>query len=662
MTKLNKLQNQARVVISSLRKSIKNEKLTLKYCTNDDSLSVGKHYNIIYTDSENELHNLLILKTIIKIDEISFKIKKMNNDVFQLKNEILSKLAIENEISIQNEFNEKIEEFINKQPKRYLKFRKILDMKIINTFSIKTKVKYDYRLLLESKINDWVKYSNEIIKINEIERDLKISDFQDSFPLARALKREFIIHIGPTNSGKTYAAINEMISSNSGVYLAPLRLMANECYDDLLAKQIPCSLITGEERKIDQFASFTSSTVEMCEFNKRLDVAVIDEIQMISDEFRGWAWSQALIGVSANKVILVGSEDALPYIIPVINNLGEKYKIIKHQRKTPLEVKNPIYKYGDLKKGDAFVVFSRKQALEHKYVLESLGHSCSIIYGNLSPEVRKNEALKFRNNLTDILIATDAIGMGLNLPIKRVILSSIQKYDGIDIRDLTVSEIKQIGGRAGRYGINKNGEVVIWSDSKKSTKNLLERAIYGGYESVKDSRIYISPNLQQIKIICEATGINDLKNSLVFFQQKLLKRDDIYRVANIDPMIEICDAISHIDFDLNTRFGYCCAPIDIKNIYIGQFLRQWANNHSKKIINTIPPFPTYMNESRLEDTLLIYENHVKLLMLYRWLHFRYESIYPFIDKAIEETDKANDIIEKLLSERIKEKNKAKDKK
>ncbi|NOR55815.1 MAG: helicase, partial [Sulfurovum sp.] len=139
-----------------------------------------------------------------------------------------------------------------------------------------------------------------------------IRDFKNLFPLARALKRKIVFHVGPTNSGKTYAALKELESAVTGYYLAPLRLLALEGYENLRKNDIHASLITGEEEIIDEESTHISSTIEMMNGSVEVDVCVIDEIQMISDRDRGWAWANALMGVPAKKVILTGSANALP--------------------------------------------------------------------------------------------------------------------------------------------------------------------------------------------------------------------------------------------------------------------------------------------------------------------------------------------------------------
>ncbi|MEJ2372981.1 MAG: helicase-related protein [Sulfurimonas sp.] len=276
-------------------------------------------------------------------------------------------------------------------------------------------------------------------------------DLKELFPLARTLNRKLKFFVGPTNSGKTYNAMQELKKANSGLYLAPLRLLALEGYEDLKSNNIESSLITGEEQMINEDAAYICSTIEMLDFNLDVDVAIIDEVQMLEDDERGWAWVNAIIGVPAKTVIMTGSVNALDAVKKIAKYLGEELEIVKHQRKTPLKVLAKHVSLNNLEEGTALIAFSRSDVLKLKQKLQKQ-YKVSVIYGNLSPEVRRDEARRFREKQSEILIATDAISMGLNLPIKNILFTTDTKFDGVSRRKITVNEIVQIAGRAGRFG------------------------------------------------------------------------------------------------------------------------------------------------------------------------------------------------------------------
>lgn len=502
--------------------------------------------------------------------------------------------------------------------------------------------------------NIWKDISHEVFHIDKIENELRFSSYENSFPLARSMKRKFKIFIGPTNSGKTYTALNELATARKGAYLGPLRLLAHEGKESLEERGVVASLVTGEERDEVLGATHISSTIEMCSMNTQIDCAVIDEIQMIADENRGWAWSQAVIGVPASTVILVGSEECLPLVIPVIENLGEEYEIVRFERKNKLEIIPPMEKLKSLKAGDCVVVFSRKSALEMKNAIEATGKTCSVIYGNLSPEVRKSEARKFKNGENPILVATDAIGMGLNLPISRIFFSTMEKYDGNSNRLLTVSEVKQIAGRAGRYGFNTHGEVGLLFENNKEWAKLLNISINQGYERAKDTRISIAPNLGQVQTICDTLNKQELYAALVFFTKKMLQKHDLYKTANLEDMINIARLLKDKDADLETTMTYACVPIDIDQDMHMSYFFKWFNSHQKGLEVLAPQVPDMIRHNMVDSVSLFEaELYVKVCMCYRWLYYKYPKTYIEIDEVINRAKEANEFIERALNKHIR---------
>lgn len=500
----------------------------------------------------------------------------------------------------------------------------------------------------------WKDISHEVFHIDKIENEVKFSSYEQSFPLARSIQRKFKIFIGPTNSGKTYSALNELAKVKKGAYLGPLRLLAHEGMESLEQRGVIANLITGEERTEVLGATHTSSTIEMCSMNTLMDCVVIDEIQMIADENRGWAWSQAVIGVAAKEVILVGSEECLPLVLPVIENLGEEYEIVRFERKNKLNVIPPMEKLKSLKAGDCVVVFSRRAALEMKNAIEATGRTCSVIYGNLSPEVRKSEARKFKNGENPILVATDAIGMGLNLPISRIFFSTMEKYDGISNRLLTISEIKQIAGRAGRYGFNTHGEVGLLFENNKEWAKLLNTAITQGYETAKDTRVSIAPNLGQVQTICDTLDKQELYSALVFFTKKMLQKHDLYKTANLEDMINIARILKDKNADLETTMTYACVPIDIdQDMHMNYFFR-WFNAHQKGLEILAPNVPDMVRENMVDSTSLFEaELYVKVCMCYRWLHYKYPKTYVELEQVTNNAKEANEFIERALNKHIR---------
>ena len=289
---------------------------------------------------------------------------------------------------------------------------------------------------------------------------------------ARQLNRMFVLHVGPTNSGKTFHAVEDLKTHTPGTYLGPLRLLALEMFDKLNDAGVPCSMLTGEESIPVEGARVIASTIELCNFNTRYKTAVIDEAQLIADKDRGAAWLKAICLVNAEMVHICMAPEALPYMEQLIQSFGDPYNVVWHKRLAPLRYAGSCKGYDDFRPDDAIVCFSRKSVLSTAAILEKHGFHASVIYGALPPEARRNEVRKYLEGENDIVVATDAIGLGISLPIKRVIFAETAKFDGKEFRPLTTAEINQIGGRAGRYGLNEYGEVLALGSTDLIKENL----------------------------------------------------------------------------------------------------------------------------------------------------------------------------------------------
>ncbi|KAF8891094.1 P-loop containing nucleoside triphosphate hydrolase protein [Gymnopilus junonius] len=325
--------------------------------------------------------------------------------------------------------------------------------------------------------------------VQYIQRLVKATSRQypaDEWPEARAMHRKFIMHVGPTNSGKTHHALRALAAAKSGLFAGPLRLLAHEIWHRLNTGQIVplgveedpkaprsaegnpeyarlCDMITGEEQRImGPDSPLQSCTVEMVPYMfRKYDVAVIDEIQMISDWNRGGGWVSAVLGLCAHEIHLCGEESAVPVVEALLKHTGDELEVRRYERLTPLVVEEQSLN-GDLtkiRKGDCVVTFSRSKIFELKKLVEAqTGLRCAVVYGRLPPEVRSDQAALFNdpNSGYDVLIGSDSIGMGLNLRIKRIIFETMHKFGKDGRHLLSISTVKQISGRAGRYGVHED--------------------------------------------------------------------------------------------------------------------------------------------------------------------------------------------------------------
>lgn len=282
---------------------------------------------------------------------------------------------------------------------------------------------------------------------------------KDEYPEARSLKRHFVVHIGGTNTGKTYAGFQRLIRAETGVYLAPLRLLALEAQETLLDNGVNCSLTTGEEEDVRGGDTHVAATAEKLDMKRRFDVAVIDECQMICDRERGYAWTRAILGVLAEEVHLCAAPEAKDLLLRLIRSCGDTFEVQEHLRKTPLICMNRVVDYLDIQPGDALITFSKVGVLSVAEDLRRHDKEPAIIYGALPYATRRKQVEGFLNHERQYVVSTDAIGMGLNLPIRRIIFMDTEKFDGKERRPLKPEEVQQIAGRAGRFGIYDKGFV-----------------------------------------------------------------------------------------------------------------------------------------------------------------------------------------------------------
>lgn len=297
------------------------------------------------------------------------------------------------------------------------------------------------------------KVKNKILELVPTRPEMEFSE-------VRQMRRHFILHIGPTNSGKTFQSLGRLKLAGSGVYLGPLRLLALEVYEQMKKYGVPCTMRTGQECIEEEGSRVVASTIEMADFDENYDIAVIDEAQMVTDPDRGHSWTKAILGIRAGEIHICMSPAAEQAIIHLIELCGDDYEIQRYTRKTELICEDEPFVFpDDVQPGDALIVFSKKSVLDVAGRLEEQQINASVIYGSLPPEIRRRQMHLFNQGKTKVVVATDAIGMGLNLPVRRIVFLQTEKFDGVGRRPLTVSEIKQIAGRAGRFGIYNSGYV-----------------------------------------------------------------------------------------------------------------------------------------------------------------------------------------------------------
>ncbi len=374
---------------------------------------------------------------------------------------------------------------------------------------------------------------------------------KDEYPQARRARRRFVLHLGDTNTGKTYQAIQRLMEAGQGVYLAPLRLLALENYEWMNSEGSPCNLLTGEEEILVEGAQLTSCTVEKLNLSKRYRVAVVDEAQLLSDSQRGAAWTRAILGLNSQEIHVCGALNARDQLVRMIEDCGDELVLHQYERAVPLEIVREPVELSNVQQGDALVAFSKKRVVALAEYLASRGVAAAVIYGDLPPEVRKLQCGAFNRGERPVLVSTDAIGMGVNLPIQRILFTELSKFDGEEIRPLTSQEVKQIAGRAGRLGIYDVGYV----GSTGGGQLFLEAQLEAGDPPVEQAVVGPSEAILSI-------GLLPLREKLALWSTRE-EALPYYRKMDVRDQLLVLDRIAHYRLPEKVQWQLILLPFDV---------------------------------------------------------------------------------------------------
>ncbi|RNA39537.1 ATP-dependent RNA helicase mitochondrial, partial [Brachionus plicatilis] len=502
----------------------------------------------------------------------------------------------------------------------------------------------------------FLRHAHELFPHLHCMEDLKhISDLTEPsywYIEARDVKRQIIYHAGPTNSGKTYSALKRFQESSSGIYCGPLKLLANEVFIKTNNAGHKCDLVTGEERKFGDESGNPSEhmacTVEMVNLEKNYEVAVIDEIQMIKDQQRGWAWTRALLGIKAQEIHVCGDLSATDLISDLSFLTGDDFELKTYERLTSLTVMDKSFEsYDNVQPGDCFVCFNKNDIYNVLNNLEVRGHEVAVIYGSMPPGVKLAQAARFNDpdDRCKILVATDAIGMGLNLNIRRIIFYSLRKVqqkenkhdadgkDASEIENITTSQALQIAGRAGRFNTAfKDGFVTTFSAQDLPVlKEILNQPLE------KTSRAGLHPTAEQIELFAYHLPNHSLSDLIKIFMSICRIDSGQYFLCNFGEIAFLAEMIDHIPINLRSKYTFATSPINRKQTFVCscfvKFVRFYSNNEVvtdeilKKMIEWPFKIPQNINEVAHLET--VYD----VLDLYLWLAYRFPDIFTYIDQV-----------------------------
>ena len=317
-------------------------------------------------------------------------------------------------------------------------------------------------------------------------------------------KNKITAVLGPTNTGKTHLAIETMLSFESGMIGFPLRLLAREVYDKVVQKTgiNHVALITGEEKIIPSSAKYFLCTVESMPIDKDLDFVGVDEIQMCADHERGHVFTDRLLNMRGKKLtMLMGSNT----IKNIISKLDDDIEFINRSRLSKLSYVGHK-KISRINRKTAIIAFSAEEVYAIAELIRRQKGGAAIVMGSLSPKTRNAQVELYQSGDVDFLVATDAIGMGINMDLDHVFFSNLKKFDGKKLRKLNLSEIGQIAGRAGRYMNDGNfGSTGDCKEINAEEVELIESHNFGEIQSLfwRNSNLNFNNPIQLIKSLDE---------------------------------------------------------------------------------------------------------------------------------------------------------------
>ncbi|CAM9187076.1 unnamed protein product [Chrysoparadoxa australica] len=464
------------------------------------------------------------------------------------------------------------------------------------------------------------------------------------YPLARIMKRKIIYHAGPTNSGKTYTAIERLKQAGpeGGLFCGPLRLLALEIYETLNTAGIYCNLYTGQDKREVPFATHTSCTIEMASMQREFDVAVIDEIQMVGNKQRGAAWTKALLGLRASEIHVCGGVEAVGLVRRLVTEAGDDFSVVTYERKTPLHASDTSLKgnYSAVQPGDCIVAFNKPDIFAIKKEIEtSTKHRCCVVYGQLPSETRSYQAKLFNEDGSgyDILVASDAIGMGLNLNIRRIIFHTVLKRtNSTAVTQIEPTLLKQIAGRAGRLRSDWDfGEVTSYQqEDLPYIKEVLSKPL----EPVQAAGIF--PSVEQVEEFLEVLLEHDKMegpyrlSSVIDRMVRISKLDKRYFMQEHDQMAVVADLLHKVHkMSLADRFEFCMAPLNTRDKGQVNVLASFAKAVSERKptgLNVLLPGRDRIPKN-VDQLGELCSSH-NILDLYMWLSTRFPGFVEQVSK------------------------------
>jgi ATP-dependent RNA helicase SUPV3L1/SUV3 len=550
-----------------------------------------------------------------------------------------------------DDLNQEVEEFVRDITDRCEEagFDPMLFLHVLEELETSEPAEYVFERI-HQRLEHAVERDQEERHAARTKESINLAEYPQSFEVASKMARRFIALLGPTNSGKTHRAMEHLAQAESGVYLAPLRLLALENYERLQGviredgEPLAVSLVTGEERRLAENATHVASTVEMLDTKTRVEVAVIDEIQMLADRDRGAAWTAAVCGAPASVVYLVGAPEARRAIEALADRLECPLEVHVLKRKAPLSMEpGAVRRLKNLRRGDAVIAFSRRNVLMWRDMITEMGLSVATVYGNLSPEVRRAQAERFREGQADIVVGTDAIAMGLNMPIQRIVMTTAVKYNGVEEEEISAALAKQIAGRAGRYGVHEEGFVAGYDDE---THDIMRSLMKEKIPPVRASGFAVAPSIEQLHRISSVTGETSLVKLLKRFVHNIDVPDGFFYPRITEEQSERAEWLDTLDLSVAEKFTMSLVPISTRVPTLESAWSHWAQSLAKRKICKLQPHPQELFWQNLQEV----EDTCRMVSAYAWLGYRMPEFFPSIELAQQLAREASERVDSLLQQ------------
>ena len=461
---------------------------------------------------------------------------------------------------------------------------------------------------------------------------LPAATVQIELPTRRFEPDTVVAHLGPTNSGKTYEALEFLAETGRGVYAAPLRMLAQEAHrrlgERLGAERV--GLVTGEER-INEGAPILCCTVEMAPLHG--EVLVLDEVQWAEDEERGSAWTRLLLAAEYRHILLLGALDALP----LVRNAFPEADVKVFERKAPLDWTGEV-SIQSLRPGTVVVAFSRRAVLALAGELNRRHEGkVAVLYGAMPLASRRVEIDRFLAGEADYCTATDVLGHGVNLPCETLLFAESTKFDGVERRDLHSWEIAQIAGRAGRFGFHERGHVgvltgIVWANADP---DIIESALQPQIELPDGHLGYRIVDTGRLRPRLEDLGIQSpvqLSAALQVWHREALRRwalEGWLSVESIGPTLNRLDVVQKRLRERDRRLGLedtwriVNAPVDEDSLELLSTLAlALAGDRAQKPLLDFLLDVRRLHDSTLEDA----EQAARTASILRWFALQYPGV------------------------------------